>query len=149
MLHQSIKDEVKKAMRERDAVRLNALRNILAAVTNELVAKRRKPDETLEDEGVITVIGRLIKQRKEAIEHFKKGGREELAREEAEELSYLEAYMPKMMGKDEIRKIAEIKKKELNIADTSKVGMLIGAIMKELKGKADGQDVKEVVESLF
>ncbi len=149
MLHQSIKDEVKKAMRERDAVRLNALRNILAAVTNELVAKRRKPDETLEDEGVITVIGRLIKQRKESIEHFKKGGREELAREEAEELSYLEAYMPKMMGKDEIRKIAEIKKKELNIADTSKVGMLIGAIMKELKGKADGQDVKEVVESLF
>ena len=72
MLHQSIKDEVKKAMRERDAVRLNALRNILAAVTNELVAKRRKPDETLEDEGVITVIGRLIKQRKESIEHFKK-----------------------------------------------------------------------------
>ena len=59
-------------MRERDAVRLNALRNILAAVTNELVAKRRKPTRRFEDEGVITVIGRLIKQRKESIEHFKK-----------------------------------------------------------------------------
>ena len=97
-------------MRERDAVRLNALRNILAAVTNELVAKRRKPDETLEDEGVITVIGRLIKQRKESIEHFKKEAAKSLLAKKPRN-SHLEAYMPKMMGKDEIRKIAEIKRK--------------------------------------
>ena len=83
------------------------------------------------------------------IEQFIKGGREELARVEKEELSYLEKYLPEMMSKDELQKIAAMKKNELNITEKSQAGILMGAIMKELKGKADGKLVKNIVDSMF
>ena len=68
---------------------------------------------------------------------------------EEEELVYLEEYLTKMMGKVEIKKIAEAKKKELGIEDKSKMGMLMGTLMAELEGRAEGRDVKEVVDELF
>ena len=97
----------------------------------------------------LAVIRRGVKQRKDAIEQFTKGGRPELADNEKTECAILETYLPQMMSRDEIRTIAETKKAELNITDKSKVGQLTGAIMKELKGKADGADVKAVVDELF
>ncbi len=135
-------------MLAKETMRLNTLRGISAAITNELVATKRKPDAELSDEEVLNVIRRQVKQRKDSIEQFRKGGREELAAAEEAEMKVLEAYLPQMMGKDEIKKIAEAKKAEMN-ADKSKMGVLMGAVMKELKGKADGADVKEVVEKLF
>jgi uncharacterized protein YqeY len=72
-----------------------------------------------------------------------------LAVPEKAELIELETYLPQMMSQDDIRPIAEAKKAELGIEDKSKMGMLMGAIIKELAGKADGGDVKAVVESLF
>jgi uncharacterized protein YqeY len=76
------------------------------------------------------------------------GGRN-LAESEKAELAILEKYLPKMMSKEDIKKIAEAKQKELGITDKSKIGQFVGMLMKELKGKADGADVKEVAESLF
>ena len=149
MLHQKIRDEIKAAMRSKDQVKLDTLRGILAAFTNELVAKKRKPDEELFDEDALVVISRLAKQRKDSIAQFKAGGREDLAKEEEAQLKILEVYLPEMMEKEEVEKIAKAKKKELGIADASKKGMLMAALMKELKGKADGMMVKEVVDSLF
>lgn len=148
-LHIKIKDEIKDAMRAKDTVRLNVLRGMTTAFTNELVSKMRKPQEELSDEDVITVIRRLVKQRKDSIEQFKSGGRDDLAENEEAELTILEIYLPAMMPKDEIRKIAEAKKAELGIEDKSKMGIFMGAVMKELKGKADGGDVKEVVEEML
>lgn len=136
-------------MRSKDQVKLDTLRGILAAFTNELVAKKRKPDEELFDEDALVVISRLAKQRKDSIAQFKAGGREDLAKEEEAQLKILEVYLPEMMEKEEVEKIAKAKKKELGIADASKKGMLMAALMKELKGKADGMMVKEVVDSLF
>ena len=72
-----------------------------------------------------------------------------MAKKEEEELVILDKYLPEMMGKDEILKIVEIKKRELGIDDKAKIGILLGAVMKDLKGKADGSDVKEAAESLF
>lgn len=148
-LHQTIKDQIKEAMLAKDSVRLNTLRGVLSAFTNELVAKKRKPQEELTDEESIDVIRRGVKQRKDSIEQFRKGGREDLAQSEEAELKILETYLPQMMPKDTILSIAQKRKEEMGITDKSKLGMLMGAIMKELKGQADGQDVKEVVESLF
>ncbi|MCI0542445.1 GatB/YqeY domain-containing protein [bacterium] len=149
MLHQTIKESIKDAMRAKDTLRLETLRSIVAACTNELVASRRMPQETLTDEEVLAVVKRLGKQRKDSIEQFEKGGREDLADKEKAELVILESFLPKMPERDEIKKVAEAKKIELGITDKSKAGQLVGAVMKELKGQADGGAVKEVVDGLF
>jgi uncharacterized protein YqeY len=148
-LHTQIKEEIKKAMLAKDPVRTTTLRGVSAAFTNELVAKGRKPQEELGDEDAIVVVKRLVKQRKDSIEQFTKGNRPDLADSEKAELAILETYLPTTMPKEEIRKVAEAKKAEMNVTDKTKLGMLIGAVAKELKGKADGADIKEVVESLF
>ncbi len=149
MLHEQIKAGIKEAMMAKDQVLLKALRNMIAAFMSEVMAKGRKPDELLSDEEVIVVITRLAKQRKDSIEQFKKGGREDLVKEEEAELAILEKYLPKMMDKEEVLKFAKAKQTELGLTDATKKGMLIAALMKDLKGKADGSVVKEVVDSLF
>ena len=133
----------------KDAVRLETLRAMVAGFTNELVAKNRKPSEMLSDDEALAVISRLSKQRKDSIEQFKKGNREDLVKVEEAQLAILETYLPKMMDKSEVEKIVKNKKDELGITDATQKGMLMSAVMKELKGKADGTIVKEVVDMLF
>ncbi len=149
MLQQQIKNNIKEAMMAKDSVRLETMRGVSSAFTNELVAKGRKPQDELTDEEALAVITRLAKQRKDSIEQFSKGGREDLVKEEEAQLAILETYLPKMMDKDEVEKIALAKKEELGIADATKKGMLMSALMKDLKGKADGNTVKEAVDALF
>ncbi|OGI60064.1 hypothetical protein A2641_02735 [Candidatus Nomurabacteria bacterium RIFCSPHIGHO2_01_FULL_37_25] len=149
MLHEQIKNGIKEAMMAKDALRLKAFRAMSAAFTNELVAKGRKPQDMLTDEEAIAVIAKLAKQRNDSIVQFRKGGREDLVKEESAELSILKTYLPEMMNKSEVEKIARAKKSELGITDATKKGMLMSAVMKDLKGKADGNLVKEVIDSLF
>ena len=149
MLHEQIKNGIKDAMMAKDALHLKAFRSMSAAFTNELVAKNKKPQEMLTDEEALVVITKLAKQRRDSIDQFKKGGREDLVKEEEDELNVFETYLPKMMDKAEVEKIAQKKKEELGITDATKKGMLMSALMKDLKGKADGVTVKEVVDSLF
>ncbi len=149
MLHEEIKNKIKEAMLAKDTVLLETLRGMVAAFTNELVAKGKKPNEILTDEEVLAVITRLSKQRKDSIEQFKKGNRGDLVKEEEAQLVILETYLPKLMEKSEVQKIAKSKKEELGITDPTKKGMLMQALMKDLKGKADGGIVKEVVDALF
>ena len=148
-LHETIKDTLKEALKAKEAVRLQTVRSMLTAFTNELVATGRKPQGWRNDAEVLTVIKRLAKQRKESIVQYEAANRPELAVPEKAELIVLESYLPQMMSQDEIRPIAEAKKAELDVSDKSKLGILVGAVMKELAGKADGGDVKTVVESLF
>ncbi len=136
-------------MLARDTVRTSVMKGLSAAMTNELVAKNRTPQSELSDEEVIAVIKRQVKQRKDSIEQFDKAGRADLSDPEKAELAILETYLPATMSKDDIRKVAEAKKAELGVTDKTGMGKLIGAIAKELKGQADGADIKEVVESLF
>lgn len=149
MLHEQIKNQIKEAMMAKDTVRLETLRGMSAAFTNDLVAKGKKPNEILTDEEALVVITRLSKQRKDSIEQFRKGGREDLVKEEEAQLAILETYLPKMMDREEVEKIVKAKKEELGITDATKKGMLMAGVMKDLKGKADGVMVKDVVDSLF
>lgn len=148
-LHEKIKGEIKEAMLAKDAVRLSVVRNIVSAFTNELVATKKMPQDLLDDESALKVIKRLVNQRKDSISQFTAGGRPELAESESAELAILEKYLPAQMSREEIKKIAVAKKDALGVTDKSKAGQLTGAIMKDLAGKADGKDVKEVVEALF
>lgn len=148
-LHEQIKGEVKAAMLAKDAVKLSVVRNMISSFTNELVATGKMPQDILDDVSVLKVIKRLSNQRKDSIEQFVNGGRPELAEGEKAELAILEAYLPTLMSKEEIRKVAIEKRDELGVTDKAKAGQLTGAIMKELAGKADGGDVKAVVDELF
>lgn len=148
-IHEQIKNEIKEAMLAKDEIRLSVLRGLLAAFTNELVAQKKKPQEILPDEDATVVIKRSAKQRKESIEQFRKGGREDLAKAEEEEMKHLEKYLPALMNIEDVKKAVLAKKEELGITDKAKMGQLVGAVMKELKGKADGADVKKAVEEIF
>ncbi len=137
------------AMRDKNPVGVAVLRGIMASFTNELVNKKKKPDEALTDDEAVAVILRAIKQRKDSIDQFTKGSRTDLVASETAELAILENYAPKFMSRDEIASIATAKKIEMSITDKSGMGKLMNALMKDLKGKADGADVKAVVEGMF
>lgn len=148
-LHIQIKEELKTAMKAKDAVKLRTVRSMLTAFTNELVATGKTPQDTLDDVEVLGVIKRLAKQRKESILQFDAAGRTELSEPEKEELAVLESYLPTLMTRDEIRPFVEKKIAEIGDVDKSKIGILIGSLMKELAGKAEGSDVKAVVEEIL
>ena len=147
-LHTDIKSQMVEAMKARDAVRLSVLRGLLSSFTNELVAKSRKPDEILADEEVLTVIGRAVKQRKDSIEQFEKGGRTDLADAEKAELAVLQTYLPTQMSQEEVFAYVE-KKVVAEKPDKAKAGQFMGLIMKELKGKTDGALVKEAIDRIL
>ncbi len=147
-LQTDIKAGIKDAMIAKDAVRLSVLRGLSAAFTNELVAKKMKPDGELSDEDALAVISKEARKRKDSIEQFEKGGRPELAEDEKAELAILETFLPAQMSKEEIEEFVKAKQVELNM-DKSKAGQFTGLIMKELKGKADGQVVKTVVDNIL
>lgn len=147
-LHQTIKQHTKESMIAKTADRTVVLRGIQAEVQKELIAKGSAAPEGT-DEEVLAVIKRLVKQRKDSIDQFTKGGRADLVENETRELAILQAYLPASMSKEEIKKVAVAKKAELNVTDKAGAGKLIGAVSKELKGKAEGSDIKEVVEGLF
>lgn len=148
-LHQEIKEKIKTVMKEKKEVELSVYRGLVSAFINELVATGKTPQDELGDEEALNVIRRAVKQRKDSIDQFTKGGRPELAEGEKAELAVLEAFLPAQMPREEVIKIAEAKKAEMGITDKSKAGQLMGAIMKDLKGKADGDVVKSVVDELL
>jgi uncharacterized protein YqeY len=148
-IHETLKKSIPEALRAHDEVRLRTVRSLVTAMTNEVVAKKRKPDEYLNDDEAITVIKRAVNQRKDSIEQFEKASRNDLVEPEKAELAILETYLPSQMSREEIMAIAKAKMAEFGVTDKSGAGKFTGALMKELKGKADGGDVKAVVDSLL
>ena len=148
-MHESIKGELKEAMKAKEAVRLRVVRGLLTMFMNEMVSTGRTPQDLLTDDEVLAVIKRAAKQRKESITQYEAAGRDELAVPEKEELAVIDTYLPQMMSVEEITPVVIAKKAELGIDDKSKMGMLVGAVMKELAGQADGSDVKLAVEASF
>lgn len=147
-LHTDIKSQMVEAMKAKDAVKLSVIRGLLSSFTNEAVTKGKKPDEMLSDEEVLAVISRAVKQRKDSIAQFEQGGRADLAEDEKAELAVLQSYLPAQMSREEIE--AHVKAKIASENPTKdKAGQFTGSVMKDLKGKADGAMVKEVVDSLL
>lgn len=149
MLHEQIKNQIKEAMLAKDAARLQTLRGLVSAFTNELVAKKRKPQESLTDEEALAVISRAVKQRKDSIEQFEKGGRSDLAEDEKAELAILLTYLPAQMSREEVMGAVKAKQLELGVTDKAMTGKLMGVMMKDLKGKTDGDVVKSVIDEIF
>ena len=149
MTQQDIKAAMIAAMKAKESVKLAVMRGLIAACTNELVSKGRGPDGVLTEDEVLSVIVRASKQRKDSIEQFEAGGRPELAESEKAELDVLAALLPAQMSKTDVEAVAKAKAAEMGITDKTGANQLMGALMKDLKGKADGTMVKEVVDGLF
>ncbi|MES2006850.1 MAG: GatB/YqeY domain-containing protein [Patescibacteria group bacterium] len=148
MTQQEIKAEIIVAMKAKDAVKLSVMRALSAAITNDLVSKERGPDGQLTEDEVMTLISRSAKQHKDSIDQFRAGGREDLVATEQAELDILTSLLPAQMSREEIVALITSKIAEQGITADQK-NQFMGGLMKELKGKADGSVVKEVVDAAF
>lgn len=133
----------------KDELRLSVVRGLVSACTNELVAKGKKPTDELDEDTVMTLISRAVKQRKDSIDQFTKGGRMDLVEKEAAELNILETFLPAQLSEAEIEEAVKAKMAEVGPIDKQKSGQFVGMMMKDLKGKADGTAVKAVVDRLL
>lgn len=151
MLHQTIKEQIKEALRAKDTIRLDVLRGLNALFMNEMMTSGIS-SEFLPDEKVMPLIKRSVKQRKDSIEQFTKGGRDDLVSKEKSELAILESFLPTMMTREAIKIVASQRIEVMKASgsfDPKAGGKITGMIMKELSGKADGTDVKAVVDELI
>src|SRR3989338_2589219 len=115
-IHETLKKSIPDALRAHDEVQLRTLRSVVTAMTNEVVAKKRKPDEYLNDDEAFTVLKRAASQRKDSIEQFEKASRNDLAEPEKAELAIIESYLPSMMSSEDIMAIAKTKMAELGVS---------------------------------
>ncbi len=146
-MQETIKAELKKAMMAKDMERVNVIRMLSAAFTNELITLGRVPTDVLSDEEVMKVLKREVKKRKDSIDQYTNAERPELAEDEKAEMVIIEEFLPVMMSKEEIRKrISE--KLAAEPIDPAKKGQFIGMMLKELGDTADGTTVKEVIDEL-
>ncbi|MEX1014748.1 MAG: GatB/YqeY domain-containing protein [Candidatus Paceibacterota bacterium] len=147
MIHKNLKEQLKEAMKEKDANRVSVIRDLLSSFTNEAVTLGKKPDEILDDETALKVIARKAKQRKDSIESFEKADRDDLVEKESKELKVLEEYLPEQLSDEEIEKIVDKKMEELGVSEKKDMGQLMGAVIKEAGNKADGGRVSKIVQS--
>jgi uncharacterized protein len=145
-LHQQIRSDLKEALKSGEKEKAGVLRFLLSYLKNYQIEIKAKDKEFLEDSDALAVIRRQIKQRKESIAEYEKGNRPELAEKEKKELAILESYAPAQMDEGKIREIVRAKAKEMGATDKSAFGKLMGAVMKETKGQAEGDAVKKIVE---
>jgi len=150
-LHQTIKEQIKEALRAKDTIRLDTLRGLIALFQSELMSTNSSA-EFLADDKALALIKRSVKQHKDSIEQFEKGGRDDLATKEKAELKILESFMPTMMGYDEVKIIVRTRIDALKFQgtfDPKSAGKMVGMLIKELAGKADGMMVKKAVDELL
>lgn len=144
-IKQKLADDLKQAMREGDKVKRSAIRLALAAIKNTEIARQT----TLEDSDILGVIAKEVRQRKESIEAFKQGGRQELASQEEAEMAVLEQYMPQQISRDEIIVEARRVIEEVGAEGIRDKGKVMPQLIAKLKGKADGREINEVVTELL
>ena len=144
-LKQQLQADTETAMREGDNNRRDTLRMLLAAVKQEEIDDQVE----LDNEGVEKIISKQAKQRKESIIDAEKAGRLDLIAQEEAELSIIEQYLPQQMTKDEVRQVATIVIAELGASGMADMGRVMGRLMPELQGRADGRLASQVVRELL
>ena len=145
-LKEQLMADFKEAMKAKDDVRKNTISFARAAVKQYEVDNR----EELDDEGVIAILAKQVKMRKDALSDFEQAGRTDLAEDYKAEIEILEKYLPEQMSKEEILQIVQATKEELGLEGTKKeMGKFMGAVMKKVKGRADGNAVREVIQGFL
>ncbi len=144
-LKEQLLQDVKNAMRAGDNERRNTLRMLLAAIKQTEVDSRT----TLDDAGIQSALSKQAKQRRESIADYERAGRDEMAAQEKAELAVIEAYLPQMMSREEIVTLARAVIAQLGVDSAKGMGQVMGRLMPQVKGKADGRLVNQVVRELL
>lgn len=145
MLKNKIETDLKEALRAGDSLRVSVLRLALAAIANKTIALVKK-DVGLSDEEVSDVLRTEIKKRKDSVEQFRSGGREDLAQKEEKELQILQAYLPPDLAQAELERIVAESVREAGVSGPQDFGKVMKQAMSVLKGRADGSRVSEAVK---
>ena len=145
-LEKQINDGIKAAMLAKEKVRLSALRAVKSEI---LLAKTADGSETIADEAVLKIIGKLIKQRKESAAVYTQNDRPELAENELAEAAELEVFMPRQLSAEEREKALEAIIGEVGAKAPSDMGKVMGVATKRLAGQADGRTISETVKKLL
>jgi uncharacterized protein len=144
-INEQVQKDMVAAMRSREELRLSTLRMVKSALKNKEIEKRGPLDEKEEQQ----VLSTLIKQRRDSIEQFQKGGRQELADKEASEISIIEAYLPKALGEDEIAAIVKATIAEMGAPTMKDMGTVMKSVMAKLQAsgaRVEGKTVSEMVK---
>ncbi len=147
-LQEQISTDLKNAMKSGEKLRLETLRTLRAALLEKQI-ERRGGGATMSPDDEIGVLLTAAKRRKESIEQFARGGRQDLVDQESRELAIIQEYLPKQMGRDEVRQIIQGIIVETGAQSAADFGQVMPAAMKQLKGKADGKVVQELVKELL
>jgi len=148
-LKQRILDDLTAALKAGDKLRLGVVRMLKADIQKQEVELRVKKgkDYSLSDPEVLEVLARSAKQRRDSIESYRAGGREDLAGREEEELAVVEAYLPKQLDRDELARLVDEAVAKTGAAGPRDMGQVMKALMPEVKGRADGKLVNELVKA--
>ena len=144
-LKERLNADFKEAMKNKQTVRKDTISFVRAAIKQFEVDNR----EEIDDAGIASILAKQVKMRKDALSDFEKAGRTDLVDAYNKEIEILMAYLPKQLTIEEITEIVLAAKEELGITDKSGMGKLMGAVMPKVKGLADGNDVKKVVQSVL
>lgn len=158
-LKEKIQIEIKNAMKSGENEKVGALRMFQAEIKNAEIVKRTKlakegienleEKSVLTDEEIVSVAGKEIKKRKDAIELYQKGNRSELAEKEQREVDVLSVYMPEQMSEDEIRNIVKKAIEQSGVSSVKEMGKVMGILTPQTKGKADGTLVSKIVKEFL
>lgn len=144
-LKESLRTDLSTAMRTGDAQRRDVLRMVLAAIQQTEVDSR----VTLDDAGVQDVLRKQVKQRRESIADYEKAGRSDDVARETADIAVIESYLPQMMSREDIEQLARTIVDQQGAVDPKAAGQVVGRIMSQAKGRADGKLVNEVVRELL
>ena len=144
-LKQQLSEDLKDAMRQRDDRRRDVLRYTLAALHNAEIEARGE----LDDEGIVDVLTKEAKKRRESIEEFRKAGREDRAQTEEAELAVLTAYLPEQLSREDVEREARAVIAETGASGPTDLGKVMPVLMQRLRGRADGRTANEVVRALL
>lgn len=144
-LKAQLNDDLREAMRSRDEIRKGTIRMALSSIRYAEIAS----GEPLDDVGVQQVLAKEVKQRRESIEEFRKGGRKDLVDKEQAEIEVLAAYLPEQLDEGSLMEIAERIISETGAASPSDKGRVMPLLMKEISGRADGRMANEIVTRLL
>ncbi len=144
-LKEKITEDLKEALRKGEEQRKSTLRMLQSAIRYREVELQHP----LSDEEVLDVIAKQVKQRRESIAEYEKGGREDLVREEQGELDVLSTYLPEQLSREEIRAMAQEAIKQTGATDARGIGAVMKELMPKVRGRAEGRVVNEIVRDLL
>ncbi|PIO48964.1 MAG: glutamyl-tRNA amidotransferase [[Chlorobium] sp. 445] len=148
-LKERINEDLKAAMKAGDKIRLEAVRAIKKDIIEKETAEKRAQRGDLTPEEELEVLTAMVKRRRDSIEQFKQAGRHDLADEEIKQLAVIEQYLPAQLSEAEVKDVVQKIISQVGATSAKDIGKVMGAAMKELKGKADGSMVQKIAKELL